>query len=186
MTGIHPNDGSAPIYALQTMLRWLTPTRQLAHDGIFGEETAAALSEFQRGAGLPVTGTADEETWNAVKLAYRQAQIEKGPAAPLEIILQPGQVLEVGTDNLHVFLIQTMLVVLGSFYPALPRPRVTGVLEARTAEAVKWLQIRADLPANGAVDKHTWRALVRQYRLTVGDGSGTFPVRIAQRAAQTP
>lgn len=182
MKGIQPNDGGAPIFALQTMLRWLTPTRRLAHDGIFGEETAAALSDFQRGVGLPVTGVADEETWDALKRAYNRALVEKGPAEPLHIILQPEQILEVGSDNLHVYLVQAMLVVLAGFYPALPRPRVTGVLDARTVEAVKWLQARADLPADGAVDKHTWRALVRQYRLTVGDGSGTYPVRIAQRA----
>lgn len=181
MKGIRQNTPNSPIFELQTMLRRLTPQRQLACDGIFGAETQCAVSEFQRAADLPVTGTVDEETWNAIREAYRQALITKGPAEPLLIVLQPEQVLERGSENLHVYLVQTLLFVLGSLYPEAPRLRITGTLDAPTSAAVEWLQALSGLPETGAVDKHTWRMLARQYRLAVGDGSGTYPVRIAQR-----
>ena len=39
----------------------------------------------------------------------------------------------------------------------------------------------AVLPETGTLDKHTWRHLAGQYRLMVGDGTGSFPVRRTQR-----
>jgi peptidoglycan hydrolase-like protein with peptidoglycan-binding domain len=35
-------------------------------DGIFGDQTEAALRQFQEDEGLPVTGVADEATWSAL------------------------------------------------------------------------------------------------------------------------
>ena len=63
------------IFDLQTFLRRIQRdqgyARPIAADGIFGPETAAAVRDFQRQNGLPVTGTADYDTWTAVFRAYR-------------------------------------------------------------------------------------------------------------------
>ena len=63
------------IFDLQTFLRRIQRdqgyARPIAADGIFGPETAAAVRDFQRHNGLPVTGTADYDTWTAVFRAYR-------------------------------------------------------------------------------------------------------------------
>ena len=62
-----------PIRSLQTMLRVIAeddpshPT--VIPDGIYGPETMAAVSHFQRRHGLGVSGITDQDTWEA-KLAH--------------------------------------------------------------------------------------------------------------------
>ena len=63
-----------PVMSLQYMLRQLSQTYQflpqLAVDGVFGERTLEAVMSFQREAGLPVTGTVDRATWEALYRMY--------------------------------------------------------------------------------------------------------------------
>lgn len=168
---------NAPIHELQVLLRTVERENELKVDGIFGEETEAALKEFQKAQGMAVTGVADEETWNALRDAYAAARVVQGPAEPLCIVLQPGQVIQKGSANLHLPLMQAMLFALGRLLIEVPPVRMTGVLDEETQQAVRWLQALAGLEITGEIDKRTWRALARQYRLTIGDGSGSFPVR---------
>ena len=73
------------IFDLQTFLRRIQRAeghaQPLVPDGVFGPETAEAVRAFQRAGGLPVTGTADHDTWTAVYQAY-QALAAAGCAAP--------------------------------------------------------------------------------------------------------
>lgn len=176
---------ASPVQSLQIMLRRVlsgTPFRTaLIPDGIYGEETRRAVSEFQRRAGLPVTGTVDLATWNALAAAYRNALVTGGKAEPLQIILQPEQVIRSGEENIHLYIIQALLIALDRFYLGVPPVAMTGKHDAATAQAVVWLQKRAGLPADGHVDKHTWRHLVHLYRLICGDGTGQFPCRLTHR-----
>lgn len=167
----------APIHDLQTFLRTLLPERGLGIDGIYGPETKAAVAEFQSRQGLPTTGITDEDTWETLKSAYLEEGIRRAPAEPLLIILQPGQVIEKGSTNLHLYLVQGMLLALGQLDPELPRPEVNGTLDDRTAQALQFLQKLTGLDETGTLDKNTWRHLSKQYRLMIGDGSGQFPVR---------
>ena len=58
--------------------------------------------------------------------------------------------------------------------------------EACTA-CLKWLQARCGLPVTGELDRRTWQHMVRLYAQTVGDGTGSYPVRITHpEGAQTP
>lgn len=179
---------ASPIQALQIMLRRiLTEYRtRLVPDGIFGEETRGAVSEFQRRNGLPVTGAADQETWDVLVQIYRNALVVDGKAEPLQIVLQPGQTICSGESNVHLYLIQSLFVALDRFYRDVPQVRVNGRHDRQTAPAVVWLQKRAGLPESGEVDKHTWRYLARLYRLISGDGTGQYPVRIREHTEGKP
>ena len=43
------------------------------------------------------------------------------------------------------------------------------------------------LPVTGELDRRTWQHMVRLYAQTVGDGTGSYPVRIAHpEETQTP
>ena len=68
-----------PVRSLQTMLRVLGESKgrevMLIPDGIYGPQTMAAVTDFQRQAGLPPTGIADQATWEAVVAAYEPALI---------------------------------------------------------------------------------------------------------------
>ena len=92
-----------PIRSLQTMLRVIAeddPTHlRIVPDGIYGPETTAAISTFQRKHGLPVTGVTDQATWEAVVGVYSPALVRIDAAQPVDIIMNPGQVIRRGESS---------------------------------------------------------------------------------------
>ena len=176
----------APIHELQVMLRKIDPSHGLNVDGIFGKETESAVRSFQRENGLQDTGKADLETWEAIRKAYQLAKVLRDQAEPLLLTLQPNQTLEKGSNNLHMYLVQAMLLALSRLLSGAPGVRVNGRLDQDTEKAIKWLQKRWELEETGALDRNTWRHLNQQYRTTVGDGTGTFPYYQTQRKIELP
>lgn len=65
------------IYLVQAILAVLEDAYKsigpVTHTGILDAPTSAALSNFQRMSGLPMTGTLDKRTWKALALHYPQA-----------------------------------------------------------------------------------------------------------------
>lgn len=166
-----------PIRELQQMLRIVFPDTTLNVDGIFGPETQRDVRRFQCEFHLPVTGVVDEATWTALHGEYTRANVLASEAEPLRPIFQPYQVLSIGSENVHLYVVQAVIKALARYYETIPTVAVTGVLDAKTAEAVRRFQACCGLPVTGAVDKLTWQGLAKQYRLVVGDGTGQFPTR---------
>lgn len=160
-----------PIRSLQTMLRVLAEFDAdylpLIPDGIYGAETMAAVTRFQRKHGLPATGVTDQATWDAVVLAYEPAHVSQTGAQVLEIMLQPGEVIRAGDDHPHLFVVQGMLHILSRQYGSVGAPGMTGNLDAATADALSTFQHLAGLPMTGHLDKMTWKHLALQYPLAV-------------------
>ncbi|MBQ8834661.1 MAG: peptidoglycan-binding protein [Oscillospiraceae bacterium] len=158
-----------PIRSLQTMLRVIAeddPSHvRIIPDGIYGPETVSAVSTFQRKHGLPVTGVTDLATWEAVVEAYNPALINQDAAYPLDVILNPGQVIRRGERHPHMYLVQAMLTVLAEMYASIAMPALTGILDAPTADSLASFQYLSGLPMTGDLDKHTWKHLVLQYPL---------------------
>ena len=156
-----------PIRSLQTMLRTIRKIRPeqpaVVPDGIYTQQTRDAVAAFQRRKGLPVTGTADNATWDAIVKEFRLARIETEPAQPVRIVLDPGEVLRAGTESPYIYLLQSLLTVLALSYEAIPMPEHTGVMDGPTRAAVTAFQTAADLPPTGNVDKTTWKHLALQY-----------------------
>ena len=158
-----------PIRSLQTMLRVIAEHSgripSLIPDGIYGPETVRTVSLFQREHGLAVTGVADQETWDAVVAVYEPALIDQDEAQSLNIILNPGQVLRKGEKHPHLYLVQSILLVLSEAYGSIGRVEVTGILDDATEDALFSFQQLSGLPATGRLDKRTWKALALQYPL---------------------
>lgn len=176
----------SPIYDLQTMLRTILPGRLLNPDGIYGNETKSAVTEFQRIYALPVTGITDLATWERLHEEYQKKLIHQEKAETLQIVLQPDQVIKIEEENLHLYLIQAILIALGELYLELPKVRVTGKNDPQTQSAIRWIQGKAALKQTGELDKTTWQHLTHQYRSAVGDGTGYFPYRVTQRKITAP
>lgn len=163
-----------PIRSLQTMLRVIAeddprhPT--LVPDGIYGPETMAAVSAFQRIHGLPVTGVTDQSTWEAVLYQYEPALIRSAEAQPLEIILNPGQVIRRGERHPNVYLVQGILAVLSDTYESIPMPGLTGIVDDATADSLAAFQYLVGLPMTGNLDKITWKSLALHYPLAANSG----------------
>lgn len=158
-----------PIRSLQTMLRVIAeddPSHmRVIPDGIYGPETMAAVSTFQRKHGLPVTGVTDQPTWEAIVAVYNPALVRVDAAQPLDIILNPGQVIRKGERHPHVYLVQAMLAVLNDAYKSVAQPSLNGLLDDATADSLASFQILSGLPMTGNLDKHTWKHLALQYPL---------------------
>ena len=158
-----------PIRSLQTMLRTIASVEpnqiNVMPDGIYGSQTAAAVRSFQRRQGLNPTGVVDKATHERLVQEYERAYIEAQKAQPVQVTLEPGQVLRRGERNNHIFLVQSMLTVLHLLDPRIPRPPHTGVMDPATAEAVAGFQTIAGLPPTGEVDKRTWKDLALYYTL---------------------
>lgn len=158
-----------PIRALQTMLRVIAEHSgqipSLIPDGIYGPETVRTVSIFQRNHGLPVSGVADQQTWDAVVAVYEPALVDRDEAQPLHIILNPGQVIRKGEKHPHLYLVQSILLILSEAYGSIGTVAVTGILDDATEDALFSFQQLSGLPATGRLDKQTWKALALQYPL---------------------
>lgn len=166
-----PNESfvDQPIRSLQTMLRTIASIEpnqvNVMPDGTYGSQTAAAVRSFQRRQGLNPTGIVDQATHERIVQEYERAYTEAQKAQPVQITLDPGQVLRRGERNNHIYLAQSMLTVLHLLDSRLPAPPHTGVLDPATAEAVAAFQTVAGLPPTGEIDKRTWKNLALYYAL---------------------
>ena len=158
-----------PIRALQTMLRVIAeddPSHpSLVTDGIYGPETMAAVSHFQRRHGLGVTGVTDLPTWEAIVRHYNPALTRVSSAQPLDIRLDPGQVICKGEVHPNLYLAQAMLTVLSQVYHSIPLPTQGGLLDEAPADSIATLQALSSLPMTGELDKITWKHLALHYPL---------------------
>ena len=170
---------SQPVRSLQTMLRVLSEHDDrylpLIPDGIYGPTTVNAVSNFQRIHGIPVTGVADQRTWEQIAAEYEDALIHVIEAEPLQIILNPNEVLRKGQQSPYLYVAQALLTVLSESYGSIGRPTQTGILDDLTADALASFQLLAGLPMTGELDKITWRHLALHFPLAANRGRRIFP-----------
>lgn len=156
-----------PVRSLQTMLRVLAEDEKgllsVIPDGIYGDQTRNAVYQFQRSRGLPATGVTDQATWDRIVSEYPAALTRISPAEPLELVLEPGQVIRRGEANLALYVVQAVLLTLGTVYGSILPPAVTGVLDEATSDAIASFQYLAALPQTGELDKVTWKHLALHY-----------------------
>jgi len=156
-----------PIRSLQTMLRVLAEHdsrhKRIVPDGIYGPETMAAVSTFQRLHGLPITGVTDLNTWEAIHAAYAPALINIDAAEALEIVLNPNQVIRKGERHPNVWILQAILAVLAEIYESISAPGHSGILDDATADSLAAFQMLSGLPMTGQLDKRTWKHLALHY-----------------------
>lgn len=132
-------------------------------DGVYGEATRNAVTDFQRESGLPATGEVDEQTWDALLKAYDTiVSINAGleliqPFARREIVLGEGD------TGYLVYIIQAMLATVGQFYTNLDSPPINGVYDRLTADSVRQLQHILGLAETGRFDRAAWNGLAKLY-----------------------
>ncbi len=133
-------------------------------DGNVGSATTEALRAYQARRGLPVTGVADRETWEALYEDYLISLEEEAP--PSRFSPFPSEpkdyALKSGDEGFAVSAVQHMLEEIAVFFP-ITAVGVTGNFDETTRDAVSEVQARYLLPITGEVDKLTWNALVRLY-----------------------
>lgn len=168
---MRPNESfvEQPIRSLQTMLRIIAEDDlrlpSVVPDGIYGPTTMHSVTAFQRLYGLPITGITDQQTWEKIVSVYELALISIGPAEPIEIIFQPGEVFRLGDSNAYIYLLQSILIQLSNENPTINAPDHTGTFDRPTSEALAAFQLLSGLPTTGELDKNTWKHLVKHFTL---------------------
>ncbi len=158
---------SQNVRALQTMLRVIGEydfrIPITVPDGVYTQDTMNSVSAFQRTHGLPVTGVVDQGTWESIVAAYELARLQQLKPEPIQILLEPGQILRPGDTNAHLYLLQAMLAFLATREADIISPGLSGILDSPTSEALAAFQLLAGLPPTGELDRLTWKYLVQQY-----------------------
>lgn len=160
------NDKQKAISELQQWLRNISKNADdspaIIPDGIFSAETRLEVERFQRERGLPVTGVADYETWEAIKLADRFVTLER--ELPIQVAPVKNEDLPLlrGMDNFFTDTLKLMLRHVAESYRSFEIYEEKGYGD-KTERAVRQWQTVAFLPVTGVVDKATWNSLAKFY-----------------------
>jgi N-acetylmuramoyl-L-alanine amidase len=149
---IRIGDRGREVVDLQTRLQALSlDLGNRGIDGVFGPKTLLAVKAFQQGVGLLADGLVGEITWREiVEAGYR-------PGGRLLYLRQPP------FRGADVAELQKMLNDLG-FDPG----SVNGLLDARTARAIRDFQKNAGLVVDAVVDAATFKVLHTYAGQTLG------------------
>lgn len=162
-------DTGSGVFYLQYYLSYIAdfvPTvPTVTVDGIFGEETAAAVRAFQRTYGLSVDGVVGELTWNAIYNVY-SGLVSSIPLSYTEglTVPFPGTLLSLGAQGEDVRLLQEYLRFISEAYPQIPSVTSDGFFGEETERAVIAFQdlFGIDL-IRGSVGGLTWNAITSVY-----------------------
>jgi len=116
---------------------------ELKADGIYGPETREAVRIFQQIYGLPVTGDADQETWETAREVYYQTFLRTGAPLALGLFELEDSIPQSGD---LVYVVQVMLRAIGERYSQFAGVSLTGQLDQITEDALKalWDVVDAD------------------------------------------
>ncbi|MBQ2249138.1 MAG: peptidoglycan-binding protein [Clostridia bacterium] len=152
-------------YFLSYLSQFYDTIPALTVDGVFGEETRAAVEAAQRTFGLLPDGVVGEETWNRIYRAY-VGIVRTIPPEYVEGYTLPygGVPLRIGAESEQVTLLQEYLNYIGRTYTEIPPTAATGYFGPRTQNAVLAFQERFGLAPNGVVASTTWNAITELYQ----------------------
>lgn len=134
-------------------------------DGIFDTVTEQSLSDFQSCHGLPVTGIADRETWDALVSDYLDSLAANARPRPIAIFPRRplGYEMRTGDSNFYVTALQFMLGELSRDYGEALNTPSDGVFGEATEAAVRHFQTIHSLPVTGTVGLATWDSIADAY-----------------------
>ena len=141
-------------------------------DGIFGEDTEAAVREFQRVFGLAVDGIVGKSTWYTVQNIYngvKRLSELNSEGLTIDEVTRQYSLLRLGDRGTAVANFQYYLAYLSRFYNTIPEIPVDGVFGEQTQQAVLAAQRTLGIPEDGIVGRQTWNTV---YRAFVGAVSG--------------
>lgn len=149
-------------YYLAVIGRYYDAVPVIAVDGVYGDETTAAVRAFQQTFGLTPDGIVGVNTWNDIYRAYRGIIADQN-TDPSRAALYPGTVLRIGSRGEYVLLLQTYLSEISQAFPNIPSVTPDGQFGPATDAAVRAFQTEFGLNPNGVVGVITWDAIASLY-----------------------
>ena len=128
-------------YFLSVIAEFVPEVPSLAIDGYYGRDTRDAVYAFQRFAGLPITGTVDDDTWNAIYDQY--ASIDEGPLQSAGFFPEEKPIAPTTPAN------------------ARPRLHALGIRFGNVQQELRAFQRENGLRSGGALTRETAEAITR-------------------------
>ena len=144
-----------------------------AIDGVFSDDTEAAVRRFQEIFNLRVDGIVGNATWYYIIMIYnavkRLNELDSEGIRLEEITKQYPGVLSLGSEGLGVSNLQYFLNYLSQFYSTIPSVAIDGSFGEATRNAVIAAQNTFGLTPDGIVGELTWNAIYNAYLGIVGE-----------------
>ena len=141
-------------------------------DGIFVEDTEAAVRAFQNIFNLTPDGVVGRATWFAIQAIYagvkRLNELDSEGIRLEEVTKQFPEVLREGDSGSAVLSLQYYLSFLAAYYNTIPAVTIDGTFGSATRAAVTDLQTTFGLAPDGVVGEQTWETMYRAYLGIVG------------------
>ena len=135
-------------------------------DGVFGEDTEAAVLEFQRIFGLATDGIVGKSTWYTVQNIFnsvKRLNELNSEGLTIDEVTRQYSLLRLGDRGIAVANFQYYLAYLSRFYQSIPNVPIDGIFGEKTLQAVQAAQRTFGLPVDGIVGRQTWNTVYRAY-----------------------
>ena len=137
-------------------------------DGIFGNDTEAAVRRFQEIFNLTPDGVIGRATWYRIQNVYigvkRLNDLYSEGIRLDEVTDQYPGVLQAGDSGNAVLNLQFFIAYLSQYYETIPPVAIDGSFGESTRAAVEDVQRTFGLPVDGVVGEVTWDQIYRAYR----------------------
>ena len=162
-----------PVLAIQRDLRRIKQNYPAIPEitdtlGIYERTTEAAVKEFQRIFGLPVTGIVDKATWYRIKYIYNSvkklADLYSEGITEEEATFLYTDELKYGDTGIEVEYIHYFLDALAFLDKDIPRLPTNSIYNNNTITMVKAFQEKYNLPVTGIFTYSDWTVLKNAYR----------------------
>lgn len=144
------------LYTISTVVNSEVP--RVAIDGIYGEETAAAVKTFQIIYGIPETGYVDLDTFDMLYFTYSEALSDK--SNPDYVVTPAGFPIKVGSQGSDVIAIHLYITELLRTYPDIGGVGRGAYFTEDTRAAVINLQKIFNLTPTGEIDSALYQRIL--------------------------
>ncbi|MBQ9796456.1 MAG: peptidoglycan-binding protein [Clostridia bacterium] len=139
----------------------------LATDGIFAEDTEAAVRRFQEVFQISADGIIGKNTWYTIQNVYigvkRLNDLNSEGITLNEVTQQYPGALQLGSQGDGVRNLQYFLSYLSQYYDTIPATPIDGSFGSVTEAAVRAAQSTFGITPDGVVGERTWYALTNAY-----------------------
>ncbi len=159
------------VFEIQSYLRNISrldsDISRVVPDGVFAEETTAAVKSFQKKHSLEETGVVNFETWESIKNKNSEAVFEASEPLQIVRITNEDLPLTTGMDNTLVYTLHLMLNNVADRYDNFTPLPIQSLFDENTEREVRRWQRVISHTESGQVDKVTWNNLAEFYLLPI-------------------
>lgn len=156
---------------LRTAAQYTGQTPTVGIDGIYGDETAAAVSAFQRYAGLPINGDVDKATFDMLRDTHLIGTKAKLAADTVNGFPDVNMQLKPNMSGFEIYFLQVMIDVLRGFYENITPVQINGIYDRATQNAVDMIAAAAGKGTSGInitqSGRAAWDAVTRLFNNAV-------------------